>query len=69
MANVLPSMLKSGQCTPYEFRILTKQGKIRWIMESVVSVDFQGRKATLGNFMDITERKKAQEALEESEDK
>lgn len=61
------SMLKSGQCIPYEFRILTKQGKIRWIMESVVSIDLKGRKATLGNFMDITERKRAQEALEQRE--
>jgi diguanylate cyclase (GGDEF)-like protein/PAS domain S-box-containing protein len=53
--------LKSGHCEPYEYRIVTKTGQIRWILETVVSYRTQGKRATLGNFMDITESKLMQE--------
>lgn len=54
-------MLKKEQSSPpYEFRVSTKEGRIRWIMETVTSIQFQGRRATLGNFMDITMRKEAE---------
>ena len=36
-----------------------------WIMETVTSIQYRGKRATLGNFMDISERKKAEEALHE----
>jgi signal transduction histidine kinase len=41
----------------YEFRILTKEGQVRWVMGSVISVLYRGKRATLGSYMDITERK------------
>ena len=53
--------LKSGHCEPYEYRIVTKSGQIRWILETVISYRTQGKRATLGNFMDITESKLMQE--------
>jgi diguanylate cyclase (GGDEF)-like protein/PAS domain S-box-containing protein len=53
--------LKSGHCDPYEYRIVTKLGQIRWILETVVSYRTQGKRAALGNFMDITESKLMQE--------
>ena len=53
--------LKSGVCRPYEYRVVTKSGKIKWIRESVISIRWQGKRATLGNFMDITESKQLQE--------
>ena len=56
-----------GDSHPYEFRIITKSGDTRWILESVTPVIWEGEKATLGYFMDITGRKIAEQALEESE--
>ncbi|MDD5169449.1 MAG: PAS domain S-box protein, partial [Syntrophales bacterium] len=49
--------------SPYEFRVVTKDGEIRWIIETITSIQYDGRKAFLGNSMDITERKRAEEAL------
>jgi PAS domain S-box-containing protein len=60
-------MLKGKRTSPYEFRIIGKDGSIHWIMESVTPVVFEGRHAILGNSMDITEYKRAEEALRESE--
>jgi PAS domain S-box-containing protein len=51
------AMLKGGAGSPYEFRILTKEGHIRWVIGSVISVEYHGRRATLGSYMDINERK------------
>lgn len=55
------SALKAGLPSEYEYRIHNKAGEIRWIMESVVSIDYHGKRASLGNYVDITERKKAEE--------
>jgi PAS domain S-box-containing protein len=46
---------------PYEYRIICKSGEPRWIMETVAPIRYKGRRATLGNFMDITERKQAEQ--------
>jgi PAS domain S-box-containing protein len=54
-------MLRGGRNFPYEFRIIGKQKQIRWIMETVASITFDGKPAILGNSMDITEQKQAQE--------
>ena len=59
--------LKGERCAGYEFRIATKGGETKWVMETVSPVQYGGRPATLGNFMDITRRKEAEEALRESE--
>ncbi|RLB90540.1 MAG: hypothetical protein DRH50_12220 [Deltaproteobacteria bacterium] len=53
-------MLKKERSSPYGFRASTKEGQIRWIMETVTSIQYQGRRATLGNFMDITRQKEAE---------
>ena len=60
-------MLKGQSFTPYEFRIVTKDGRIKWIMESVMPINYKGKRAILGNSMDITERKEAGRRLEELE--
>ena len=62
-------MLKGERSTPYEFRVVTKDGEIRWVLESVTSIHYQGKRAVLGNFMDITERKEIERRLKESEEK
>jgi diguanylate cyclase (GGDEF)-like protein/PAS domain S-box-containing protein len=53
--------LKSGVCQPYEFRVVTKSGQIKWILETLISIRYQGERASLGNFMDITESKRMEE--------
>ena len=60
-------MLKGTRLSPYEFRYVGKSGETKWAMETVASIQYQGKRATLGSFMDITERKQAEEALRESE--
>jgi PAS domain S-box-containing protein len=57
-------MLKGELTTPYQFRVTHKNGSIKWVMESVVTVQYHGRRATLGNFIDITERKQAEEVIQ-----
>lgn len=57
-------MLKGETNSPYEFRVLHPSGEIRWAMETVSSIEYNGKRATLGNFMDITESKQARTELE-----
>jgi len=62
-------MLKAGPSSPYEYRYISKSGQIKWVTETVTSIQYRGRRATLGNFLDITERKQAEEGLLESEER
>jgi PAS domain S-box-containing protein len=57
-------MLKGELTLPYQFRVTKKDGSIRWIMESVVSIQYRGRRATLGNFIDVTEREQVEEKVQ-----
>ncbi len=59
--------LSGKRMSPYEFRIVTKQGKICWVLETITATLFKGRPAILGNFMDISERKAVENLLKESE--
>ncbi len=56
-------MLKGLRTSPYEFRIVTKHGDIKWIEEKVVSINYEGKRASLGNFLDVTRRRTAEENL------
>ncbi len=56
-------MLKAGCSLGYEFRIVTKQAKIKWVMETVAPVHYQRKRATLGSLVDVTERKQVEERL------
>ncbi|MCL5958602.1 MAG: PAS domain S-box protein, partial [Chloroflexi bacterium] len=63
------SMLKGERSNPYEFQMYSKSGQTRWIMETVAPIQYQGRRAVLGNFMDITNWKQAEENLKQSLEK
>jgi len=52
-------MLKGERSQPYEVRLITKKGEIRWGLERMTSITYEGKRASVGNFMDITERKLA----------
>lgn len=56
-------LLKGKRKTPYEYRFIRKDGELRWAMEAVAPIQYGGKRATLGYFMDITERKEATEQL------
>ena len=62
-------MLKRQRTTPYEFRTVTKSGQIKWTMETVIPIFYEGKKEILGNYMDIDDRKKAEESLKASEER
>ena len=42
---------------PCEYRIINKNGQIKWVLQTISAIHFQGQAAILGNLMDITERK------------
>jgi PAS domain S-box-containing protein len=56
-------MLKGRRSDPYEFCTIDKKGEIHWIMETVTSIQYNGRPAALGYFMDITKLRTAQHNL------
>jgi PAS domain S-box-containing protein len=49
--------LQTANPYPCEYRILKKTGQIKWVMQTVSPIHYEGRDAVLGNLMDITERK------------
>jgi len=59
-------MLKGGCSLGYEFRIVTKQAKVKWVMETVAPIYYQRKRATLGNVVDVTERKQVEERLNQT---
>ncbi len=61
------AMLRGKRRAPYEYRVQTKNGEIRGILENIISVKYRGRRAVLGNTMDITEEKVAKSKLVEAE--
>ncbi len=61
------AMLKGERADPYEFRFVCRDGETRWVMEMVASIKHNNGRATLGAFMDITERKRSEDVLKRSE--
>jgi len=55
--------LKKQNPIPYEYRFVKKNGDIMWVLERVTSTEYRGKQVTVGSFMDITERKRAEEEL------
>jgi len=56
--------LKGEEAPPeYEARGLTKDGEAIWIKRRNTSIEYKGRPAILGNAVDITEQKQAEEEL------
>jgi PAS domain S-box-containing protein len=53
----------------YELRGIRKDGSVRWLEIDTCRVEYQSRPAIQTAFIDITERKEAEEALRESEEK
>jgi len=65
-SNVI-QMLKGERTEPFEFRVVNKDGDIRWVIQSVASITYNGQRASLASYLDFTEQRKAELALQESE--
>ena len=48
----------------YEFKIISKQGKVKWVDFRAESIQYQGQIAALITAIDITDRKHAEETVE-----
>ena len=53
----------------YEFAMLTKSGETRWMDFAAGPTEYNGAPAIVGTAYDITERKRAEEALKHSEER
>jgi len=62
-------MLKGELSVPDQLRVIHKDGSIHWVVKSVSPVQYNGRRATMGTFVDITEYKQMEEALETEKNK
>jgi PAS domain S-box-containing protein len=58
-------MLKGTRTTAYEYRIVTKENKVRWISQILTPIVHEGRPAILGNALDVTDLKESRARLEE----
>lgn len=58
-------MLKGVRTGPYEYRVLGRDGERKWLMETVASIQYRGRRATLGNVLDITAHKQLERKMAE----
>ena len=58
-------MLKGERTLPYTFRIIAKDGSVKWIQETVHAITHKGKRAVLGNSMDITAQREAAAKLQE----
>src|SRR4030042_106086 len=59
--------LKGNRVLPYEYRFIRKSGDVMWILERLASIRYRGKRAAVGSFMDVTEHRQMEEALQESE--
>jgi diguanylate cyclase (GGDEF)-like protein/PAS domain S-box-containing protein len=59
--------LKGERFEPYEYRFVNKKNEVMWVLETITPIVYKEERATLGSFMDITERKKVEEKLRHEE--
>ena len=63
-------IMKGEESQPvYQFRVLTADGTVRWADSRAVTISWEGKPATLNFITDVTERKRAEEALRKSEER
>lgn len=65
----IADLVKHGRVSAFEALLWTRTGDQRWVLLSANLIDYIDKQASFIVFSDITERKQAEEALRESEDK
>jgi len=58
-----------GYPRPYAFRLINGRNEVRWVEASGVTMEWEGKSALLSFLSDITERKQAEDALRQSEER
>ncbi|MHB8828699.1 MAG: two-component system sensor histidine kinase NtrB [Syntrophales bacterium] len=48
-------MLKGQSQTPYRYRVVSKTGQLRWVVETITAISYMGKRAIMGNVIDVTE--------------
>lgn len=61
--------LKGNIKSPHEFRLIKRDGSTVWVMEKLVSIKFKAKRAALAIALDVTDLKRVEQALRESEEK
>ncbi len=61
--------LKGESFETYEYRFIKKNDEVMRVLETITPIVYENDRATLGSFMDITERHRMEEALHQSEEK
>ncbi|MBN1600846.1 MAG: PAS domain S-box protein [Chitinispirillaceae bacterium] len=56
--NAAQKMLDDETSPSYEFRFIDRCGEVHWVIESVNSIYYNGKRAIVGNITDITQQKK-----------
>ncbi len=51
---------------PYQYRVMTKAGEVRWWETSATLMDYEGKPSVLGVSLDITSRVEAERALQQA---
>lgn len=59
-------LLAAGRVTEYECALRTAKGAVRWMLVSASLIEYDGQNAAFVVYNDITERKRAEEALRDS---
>ena len=54
-------ILAGRRKSAFDFRLITKNKHIRWISQTVTPIQYRGKPAILGNAIDVTELKQAEE--------
>lgn len=63
------AMLKGTRHSPYDFRLIRRDGETIWAMETASSIQHNGMRATLGFLVDISRRRATIQSLRDSEEK
>lgn len=66
LADMSRKAMKGEHLQPFEWRLLTVDGNLVWVLGLLMKINFKGRPALLGNYIDITRYKQTRSELRRS---